>query len=132
MSMWLNLRFVNNRFFVNFITLSPTILDTLVVKCNPLRFMWVLVSIFPWFINVIFLLAQVVRRLSFVSFTLSLKRSLREIIPDTTTSFFFCLIDEARLAISYAISSGYSCLLKSFVPHWVTIASGWSSTVGII
>ena len=38
-------------------------------------------------------------------FTLALKRSLRGIIPDTTTSFFFDLIDEARLAISYAISS---------------------------
>ena len=66
--------------------------------------MWVLVSIFPWLINGIFLLAQIARRLSFVSFALSLKRSLRGIIPDTTTSFFFDLIDEARLAISHAIS----------------------------
>ena len=121
MSMQSNLHFVNNRFFVNFTILSPTILDPLVVKCNPLQFMWVLVSIFPWLINGTFLLAQIKRRLSFVSFALSLKRSLRGIIPDTTTSFSFGLIDEARLAVSYAISSGCPCLLKSFVPQWITI-----------
>ena len=55
-----------------------------------------------WLINGIILLKPIARRLSFVSFALSLKRSLRGIIPDTTTSFFFDLIDEARLAISYA------------------------------
>ena len=66
--------------------------------------MWVLVSIFPWLINGIFLLAHIARRLSFVSFGLALKRSLRRIIPNATTSFFFDLIDEARLAISHAIS----------------------------
>ena len=60
----------------------------------------VLVSIFPWLINGIFLLAQSARRFSFFSFLLSLTRSLRGIIPDTTTPFFFDLIDEARLAIS--------------------------------
>ena len=127
-----NRHFVNNRLFVNFAVLSSTILDPLVVKCKPLQFMWVLVSIFPWLINGIFLLAHIPSRLSFVSFTLSLKRFLRGTIPDTTTSFFFDLIDEARLTISHAISSGYSCLLKSFVPQCITVASGLSSTVGII
>ena len=96
--------------------------EPLVVKCNNLRLMWVLVSIFPCLINGIFLLSQIARRLSFVSFALSLKRSLRGIIPYTTTSFLFDLTDEARLAISNAISSGCSCLLKSFVPQWITIA----------
>ena len=132
MPMELNLHFVNNRFFVNFTTLSPTFLNLLVVKCKPLQFMWVLVSIFPRLIKGIFLLAQISNRLSFVSFTLSLKRSLRETISDTTTSLFFDLSSEARLAVSHGISLGYSCLLKSFVPQWITATSGSSSTVGII
>ena len=123
MPMELNLHFVNNRFFVNFTTLSPTFLNLLVVKCKPLQFMWVLVSIFPRLIKGIFLLAQIANRLSFVSFTLSLKRSLRETISDTTTSLFFDLINEARLAVSYRISLGYSCLLKSFMPQWITATS---------
>ena len=123
MPMELNLHFVNNRFFVNFTTLSPTFLNLLVVKCKPLQFMWVLVSIFPRLIKGIFLLAQIANRLSFVSFTLSLKRSLRETISDTTTSLFFDLINEARLAVSHRISLGYSCLLKSFMPQWITATS---------
>ena len=120
--MWSNLHFVNNRFFVNFTILSPTVLEPLVVKYNHLQFMWVLVSIFPWLINGIFLLSHIARTLSFVSFALSLKRSLRGIIPYTTTSFFFDLMYEARLALSNANSSGCSCLFKSFVPQWITIA----------
>ena len=123
MPMELNLHFVNNRFFVNFTTLSPTFLNLLVVKCRPLQFMWVLVSIFSWLIKGIFLLAQIANRLSFASFTLSLKRSLRETISDTTTSLFFDLINEARLAVSHRISLGYSCLLKSFMPQWITATS---------
>ena len=65
-------------------------------------------------------------------FRLVSKTVLTGIIPDTTTSFLLDLIDEARLAISYATYSGCSCLLKSFVPQWIIIASGSSSTVGII
>ena len=72
--------------------------------------MWVLVSIFPLLVNGIFLVAQIASRLSFVSFALSLKQSLRGTIPDTTTLFFFDLIDEARLA-SYFTCSFFRLLL---------------------
>ena len=46
--------FLNNTFFVRFTILSPTILDPFVVKYKPRQFLWVLVSIFSVFVNVIF------------------------------------------------------------------------------